>query len=223
MHTDYPNPGFDDLADIYWRLGVMQSPSQLQGFLVGQLAAGAQLDLAHWPQQASRYIDSVEPPNKAESQLLSGLCAATGAQLRDEGMGLQLLLPDDGVEINQRVDSLGQWCHGFLAGFAEVGKHIQQQQGQQQYSSEASEALSDIAAISQIGLGGEDTEEEERERSFFEISEYLRLAAITIYLECTNKSNTVDKAPTAPSDAADVAVSSPADLFKSKSTKKKLH
>ncbi len=33
-------PDFDDIADCFWRLGALQSPSELHGYLLGQLANG---------------------------------------------------------------------------------------------------------------------------------------------------------------------------------------
>lgn len=185
MSSKITLPDFDQLADMYWRLGVMQSPSQLQGYLVGQLAVGDRIEPEQWPAQAASFIDAVEPPNAEEAQLLLSLYAATQSQLVSGEMDLQLLLPDDVVDIGQRADCLGQWCQGFLVGFAQGGKAIKAQQGLQQYSSEVSEALSDIAAISQIDLSADDTEAEQRDQNLFEICEYLRMAAITIYLECT--------------------------------------
>ncbi len=186
MSTDIPMPEFDQLADIYWRLGGMQSPSQLHGYLVGQLAVGEELQPEVWLQQAEVFIDAVEPPNEEDAKVILALLGASHAQLKAGEMGLQMLLPDDAAEITQRVDSIGQWCQGFMAGFAQGGKAIAEQQGQQQYSQEVSEALSDLAAISQISLTNDDTDLEQSEQNIFEITEYLRLAAITIYMECVH-------------------------------------
>ena len=186
MSTHIPMPEFDQLADIYWRLGGMQSPSQLHGYLVGQLAVGEELQPEVWLQQAEVFIDAVESPSEEDAKVLLALYGATHAHLQAGEMELQMLLPDDAVEITQRVDSIGQWCQGFMAGFAQGGKAIAEQQGQQQYSQDVSEALSDLAAISQIGLGDDDADMEQSEQNIFEITEYLRLAAITIYMACIN-------------------------------------
>ena len=40
-------PEFDELADVFWRRGVMQSPSALQGRLAGQLAVGVCLVMSN--------------------------------------------------------------------------------------------------------------------------------------------------------------------------------
>jgi uncharacterized protein YgfB (UPF0149 family) len=211
-------PDFDEVADLFWRLGVMQSPSQLQGYLIGQLAVGNAPTLEQWLQQAAAYTDSVEPPNSDENQLLAQIYQVACGQLTEGAMGLQLLLPDDAVEITQRTDSLGAWCKGFLTGFAMAGKEVQQQQGQRQYSKDVSEALSDMGAISQVVLTDEDSDEQQREQNFFEIAEYLRLAAITIFLECNRESESTPEQNGVEEQSAGTA-SSPAALF----GKNKLH
>ncbi len=215
MSSIVPNettmPDFDDLADIFWRLGVMQSPAQLHGYLAGQLAVGDELAAEQWLRQAATYIDAVQPPDTEDNRILLALYTATSCQLRDGDLDLQLLLPDDAVDIGQRIDAVSQWCQGFLAGFAMAGKVVQQQQGQQHYSQEVSEMLSDMAAISQVSLGEEDDDQEQRENNIFELSEYLRLAAITLYLEC-HKSTTVGESVTE-SDQEAATLGSPGALF----------
>ncbi len=216
MSTETPMPDFDQVADIYWRLGGMQSPSQLHGYLVGLLCAGGELEPNQWVDQAAKYIDAVQPPNSEDSTLLLALYGATSQGLSSGEMQLQLLLPDDAAELSQRIESLAQWCEGYITGFAQQGKVIQRQQGQQQYSTDVSEALSDIAAISQVGLGDEDGDSASRERDIFEISEYLRLAAITVYMEC-HQAATADAAQ--PAETGEEASISPAGLFNKKDNK----
>lgn len=213
MSTDISLPEFDDLADVYWRLGVMQSPTQLQGFLVGWLTVGEVLQPQQWLQMASDYIDAIESPNDQEASHLMALYIATSAQLSDNDMALQLLLPDDATDIGQRVQALGHWCQGFMAGFAAAGKIRQQLQGSQQYSAEVTEALNDMAAISQVSLADDDSTEEDREKYLFEIGEYLRLAAITIYTDC-HQHAVAPPAEPLPAAGGDTSVGiSPQSLF----------
>lgn len=215
MSANIPLPDFDDLADAYWRLGVMQSPAQLHGFLVGWLTVGDALQPPQWLQMAGDYIDAVEPPNDQEASHLIALYMATSAQLSDDDMALQLLLPDDATDIGQRVQALGYWCEGFMAGFAAAGKIRQQLQGSQHYSAEVSEALNDMAAISQVSLADDDSAQEDREKDLFEIGEYLRLAAITIYTDCRRQADMpAGSMPAAGADPhASVSGVSPQSLF----------
>lgn len=205
-------PDFDDIADMFWRLGVMHSPSQLQGYLLGVISVGDLPTQEQWPDQAAAVMETVEPPNMDERRLLTQLYQAVYSQLQADEMSLVLLLPDDAAEITQRVDALGQWCKGFLTGFAMGGKALQQQAGPRQYSEEVSEVLNDMGAISQISLSEEDADAEQREQDYVEISEYLRVATMNIYLECNQPMETVAATHKA-STTADKNLSSPANLF----------
>ena len=213
--SELATPNFDDLATVFWRLGSMLPPSQLQGYLMGQLSVGAQLAEPEWLEQAWQLIDGVEPGSDEDNQLLAELLASTQAIFAEGSLSAKLLLPDDDVELSQRVECLGFWCQGFLTGFALAGKQKQSEQGQQAYTNEVSEALSDMAAIAQIGLSEEDGGEQS-ESDFVDVIEYVRLAAMNIYFECLPKQEqpSVDKAP-----AAEPATASAAHLF----NKKQLH
>lgn len=52
-------PEFDEIADLFWRLGVMQSPSRLQGFLAGQIAVANVPTVETWLSQAITFRKSV--------------------------------------------------------------------------------------------------------------------------------------------------------------------
>jgi uncharacterized protein len=207
-------PEYDELADVFWRLGVMQSPSELQGRLAGQLAVGETLSAEQWLQQTKEFLDPVGEVSDEDRRTLLDLHSATCSQVGGGGLNLELLIPDDTVEMSQRVESLGQWCQGFLKGFAMAGKALQQRKGQQQYSAELSEILSDMAAISQAGISDDETDLESGEQYFFEINEYLRMAAITVYYECTNPPATLN--PQTDPEELESRVVSPSDLFNNK-------
>jgi len=210
-------PDFDEVADCFWRLGALQSPSELQAYLLGQLANGNGPGAEQWLQQAAAFIEAVEAPGTEDSRCLLELHAASCAQLQAGQMNLQLLLPDDEVELPLRIAAVGQWCQGFLKGFARAGKAVQQEKGQQQYSADTSEALSDIAAISQVTIDGEEVDPDKNEQDYFEVCEHLRLAVMNIYLDCQQQQQPAptQENPASP-DAASLA--SPANLFN-----KKLH
>lgn len=210
---------FDDLAAIAWRLGSMLAPSQLQGYLMGQLAAGGELSEAAWLSQAWQLIDAVEPPAEEDNQQLVAMLQQTRDFFQDPGFTGQLMMPDDEVELSQRAECLGFWCQGFLTGFALVGKEKQAQQGQQQYSATVSEALSDMAAIAQISLSDDELPSEQSETDFFEVLEYVRMAALTVYFDCLPERADDDSERLTPAATPEQDIQSPAGLF----SKKQLH
>ena len=209
-------PEFDDLADAFWRLGIMQSPSELHGRLIGQLAVGETLSEEQWLKQARVFLDPVGDFSVQDGRMLLALLASAHEQVSAGEFDLELLLPGDAFGLTQRVDALGHWCQGFLAGFAQAGKVVQERKGQQQYSAQLSETLSDMAAISQVGLADEQEDEDKSEKDFFELNEYLRMAALSIYYECTNSTHDMGELAAGSTPEEEPALNSPAGLFNKK-------
>ncbi len=169
---------FDDLADLLLPMGSLNSPSELHGWLCGKLCGGARLEEADWLDQAWEFLDVVGGASTEAREAVAHLYVTTLAQFDDEQFGLQLLLPDDETDLDQRVQALGQWCHGFLSGFGSAGID-----GESQFSANAADALRDLAAIVQAGLGDEDADEDDAEGDFIEIAEYVRMATLSLHAD----------------------------------------
>jgi uncharacterized protein YgfB (UPF0149 family) len=98
-----------------------------------------------------------------------------------------LLLPDSEEFLSVRAQALARWSDSFVCGFVAVVREL---------SEEERELLNDIAAISQLD-DGESVDAGDRnrselnnpenadanERDFFELCEYVRMAAMNLYQE----------------------------------------
>lgn len=166
---------FDRLCDLFVELGSCNPPAELHGIICGQLCAGSRLSANGWITLAVEQMELSELPDSGRA-LLQTLYDQTLKQLLGGEYGLRLLLPDEEDEIEVRSEALGQWCHGFLAGFGLA------QVKADQLSEEVVSVLQDFAAIAQIDLEVE--EAEENEVDFMEVSEYVRMAALTVFAEC---------------------------------------
>lgn len=171
-----PSLDFETIANALLEAGALGSPSELQGMLVGQLAGGKRFSRGEWQQEALQWLDA-----SGELALLVPLYDDTVKSLEDGELGLRLLLPDDEEALDVRTQALGEWCQGFLEGFALGGGRTP--------PAEVTELLQDLSAISQIGLTDEDgaQEDEQNEVNYAEIEEYVRIAALTIFAECGRK------------------------------------
>ena len=90
-------------------------------------------------------------------------------------------------DIVHRTVALGQWCQGFLAGFAlKLGVTGQTP------SAETQEVLSDLVAIARIG---EPDGSDDDEADFMELVEYLRMAAMNLFLEARDPHKTDPDTP----------------------------
>lgn len=178
-------PDHDDIADIFLRLGALYPPSELHGFLLGQLVIGQRIEEKTLREQVAQLLDCDAFPDDDWAVLMQVYQAAS-EQLGADIHATSLLLPGDEVDLGQRVASVGSWCQGFLTGFAMAGKVREQQEGKQQYSAAVSEILNDMASISQAGL--DDEAGAEAEDQFRELVSYLEMATVSLFVECCSQS-----------------------------------
>ncbi|MEM5528797.1 UPF0149 family protein [Gammaproteobacteria bacterium AS21] len=177
---------FEDIANLLVsEKVVMVSPAELHGLVCGQLASGARLSHDLWLQMAHDFLDIDTFSNETSKVGLVGLYQQSLGQFESIEMSIDMLLPDDDYEINQRVEALGQWVQGFLAGFGTQGKHSDKSLG-----TDAKEMLNDLAQISQVASVDLE-EDEESETNFFELSEYVRMGALYIFTECNQMTEAV--------------------------------
>lgn len=130
--------------------------------------------------------------------------------LASDDMSFNPFLPEDEVELSARTEALGCWCRGFLGGFAQA--QVQRQREgypiPQSFPEAVQEALKDLTEIAKATYGGQDdgqTEFEDdfdhaddplaidmentpdgedlAEDDFVQVSEYVRLAALTVFTE----------------------------------------
>lgn len=166
---------FDDLCNLLLPLGSLNSPAELHGLLCGKLSGGEQLSETRWLLDAVEFLDFTQAPDESVRLALTQLYEDAKAQLRGESFELKLLLPDDDSSIDQRLTALSQWCYGFLTGFGSAGV------GRQQLSEESQDTLQDLASIAQIEINVE--ESDDAEADYMEVTEYLRMAVSSLYLE----------------------------------------
>lgn len=163
---------FEEMAEAIKPYSQLESASFVQGMLVGQLSAASDLTEARWIKQL---VDEGGISKIKESFLilLHQLYTETLAGLNSETCDLVLLLPADEAPLATRVDRLAEWCEGFLygLGLGQLGE----------VSREVTEVLSDFADIAMLALP--DEEDEQMNANFFEVAEFVRMAAIMVYDE----------------------------------------
>jgi len=169
---------FDEIANHMLEQGVDSSPSAVHGCLCGLLAAGAKNEAEVCLDALSAALD-LNVHGELADQVMQ-LYRITAAALQDDEFDFHPLLPDDEVDIVERTAELVAWCKGFLAGFAHVS--VAADKDASALSQDSGEILKDVAAIAQAGVDDEDSEEE-LEESYMELVEYLRFAALNVYMD----------------------------------------
>lgn len=183
--TDYQQPSFAIISDLFLRNGCLHSPAELHGDLCGQLCAGRHPDLDAWLLQSAQFmeVDALDgPDSKVE---LAEVLEQTEIGLQDPELGFDLLIADEDYSLNERMQTLLEWCEGFLSALAD-----NQQFKDGSLSDELKEAIQDLEQIADIGEALED--DEQNEQDFFAVSEYVRMTAMMLYTECNPTQPQVD-------------------------------
>lgn len=182
-----PAPDFDSLCDELTRLGADKDthPAELHGLACGFLAAGFQPSADHWLQEAADYAHqpAIATTPATEQGPLVEIYTLSQAQLGAGDFEFQLCLPDDEIYgLAERSESLARWCQGFLHGFAAV---------QSPLTDEDQELLRDLTEISRLAISTDDLEEgeDEAEGYYAELTEFVRMAAIGLFMDHSRPNN----------------------------------
>ncbi|POA38194.1 YecA family protein [Pseudomonas sp. GW456-12-1-14-TSB6] len=165
-----PYQGFATLLNFS---GHSVSPAELHGLLLGRSCAGAGFNAEEWLIDAAELLES-EPQDNVRNALI-GLQEMVKSELTGDDVTVVLLLPNDDTPLAERAAALGEWCQGFLTGF---GLNCRDSS---MLSTEATEVLQDLAAISQVQDALE--ESEDGESDYMEVMEYLRVAPLLLFSE----------------------------------------
>jgi uncharacterized protein YgfB (UPF0149 family) len=174
-------PEFDTLANAILQSGGLGSPSELHGFLCGQMAAGERPGGQGWVEMSKELLDIGDISDAPLKPLLLELYQGSLNQLQSDDFEFALLMPDEDIAMSQRAESLGLWCHGFLSGYAMAGRDLKEG-----LSDDASSALQDMVQVSQIVAEQDD---EGDEADFIEVYEYVRMSVLLIFSECNRSAN----------------------------------
>ena len=181
---------FEEIANHMLEQGLESSPSTVHGCLCGLLAAGA-------PSEAEVCLDALDQAlglsvhGELAEQVMQ-LYTVTAAALLDDEFDFYPLLPDDEVDIAERTGEMAAWCKGFLAGFAHVS--VGAEKSPPALSEDSGEILKDFAKISQAVIDDQDSEEE-LENSYMELVEYLRFAALNVFMDLVSDDPVVTDTP----------------------------
>ncbi|HET8707551.1 MAG TPA: UPF0149 family protein [Pseudomonadales bacterium] len=168
---------YDDLADMLDEINAAVSPSEAHGYVCGQLAAGTVLQGDVWLNNLKQFMDvDADLSAAAKRDLLDwrGECVQA---LNDPEFAFQPFLPEEGAALARRLEALAAWCQGFMSGFGMA------YQNQEALPDDVASTLKDLSEISQVDLNTD--EDEESEEAFMEVVEYVRMAALMIYMECS--------------------------------------
>lgn len=172
-------PSFETVKHALAYLEAMGTASEVHGLLCALFVTGAVVRKQAWVNSVlSQRVEKGDLSAKDAQQTLEALYVATEAAFKTDDFQLQLLVPSDDTQMEQRIDALAEWCQGFIAGLNLVGVNITAHP-----NAEVHEALQDIVKIATMEYQNEQTGDEAAESDLMELIEYIRMAVLLIAAE----------------------------------------
>lgn len=174
LDSDAANaPTFDECANALLEAGVLVSPAEVHGALSGLLSGGFGGSAGDAISELEKTLDVALAGAAAEQ--VERLYTHAAGQLAAGDFEFEPMLPDDSLELDQRVAAMASWCRGFLGGYAQ--SRVSADTADSPVAVDSAEALRDFAAIAQAAA---DDPDEDAEGEYLELVEYLRVAAMNV-------------------------------------------
>jgi uncharacterized protein YgfB (UPF0149 family) len=156
---------YEDINTIVAKADAELSAAESQGMAAGMLCINVRSEPEFWLREILQDDSTISLEDRS---LLEGLFEETRNLLLNDEFDFELLLPDDEVPLAMQVEALRKWCQGFLYGLGTTASSSDWPQG-------IREIVKDIAECTKLEA---ETEGEEAENDFMEITEYLRAAVM---------------------------------------------
>jgi hypothetical protein len=154
--------------------------------LSGSEIHGVVCGLAIWQEDSfdlQELIDLVGVDALTEAFSVEAFVSASIEALTAEDMSFSMLLPEDGTELELRVEGIAEWCAGFLAGFGAAGT-ARGLSSLEALPDEVSEIVGDLSAITEIDahtyVNPDEADAEEAEADLVQIQEFVKVGVLLI-------------------------------------------
>lgn len=167
-------PCFDKISQALEGADLFTSAAETHGVLSGFVCGGVALDDQSWQSLFNDVVNEGMALPTSIKGLVTDIYSDVVKQCTDDGLGFNLLLPEDEKPLDERAEAMAQWSQGFLVGFGMVQSSLNLA------TEDVQEVIRDIRDISQLSLDFEQ-EDEDSEIAFTEIVEYLRVSAMICF------------------------------------------
>ena len=171
-------PDYEQLRDTLVNAGAVVALTELHGGLCGALCAGGVPAAQRWLADS---LDDMDLDAAAVAEELAELVSASARMLVDGDLKFEPLLPGDDAPLDEQVQALALWCHGFLGGVgvAAAGAARTAAEG-----ATLKEILGDFAEISRAGLSEDEAAGQgQPDFALAQIHEYVRVSVLIVYEE----------------------------------------
>lgn len=171
-------PDWQETADVLLGIGLMLNPSELHGAVTALLASGVSAETDDSRDVALGLLEkalAVDLHGEA-ADFAAVLMRGTLSAARDADLAFEPLLPADDETFETRLLSMSKWASGFLTGYTQAVAAADA--AAEPVDPTIAESLKDFAAIAQVDVDEQESDESERELE--ELTAYLRVAALTM-------------------------------------------
>lgn len=185
MQTDLPN--YSEVATSFDEIDALFPPSEAHGIMCGLICAGIE-------GTGISYFDLILGIDKHDNsagrefcrEQLLALYQYSSNKLHEMAFDFALLLPEEDNILSLRAQALSDWCRGFTTGIelAKLDKTI--------FSEESTDALFHISEIAKLDYATVQVNEDD-EKAYIEVMEYVRMAVLMIYAELASDQGTGKK------------------------------
>lgn len=167
-------PHFDEIANLFAARKLNVHPSFAHGVWIGMIVGGRHYSPKTWVEFLMQSPEGWGQLNLELQHLFLNIAEASVEQLGDPHYVLQLLLPDDEDDLDDRVHALSEWCTGFVRAIKDNKIDVTAFLG-----NDAQEALADLDEITQVSI--DISQDPYGEENYAEVVEYLRVAVSLIH------------------------------------------
>ncbi len=176
------NVEYDILEDALKRCHSNWDAAQSHGLLTGRLAVAGVPAGPDWMLQVLEGSDATGGTRRECGELLDILFQSTHRQLSERLSEFAPLLPHDDDDVDLRTAALAHWCEGFLHGLVSAthGAALKERLSAEPLA----DVIKDMLQLTRAGPGA-DSDAEANDVAYFELVEYVRVAAQLSYEELT--------------------------------------
>ena len=171
-------PDYEQLRDTLVNAGAVVALTELHGGLCGALCAGGVPAAQRW---LADCLDDMDLDAAAVAEELAELVSASARMLVDGDLKFEPLLPGDDAPLDEQVQALALWCHGFLGGVGVAAAAAARTAAE---GATLKEILGDFAEISRAGLSEDEAAGQgQPDFALAQIHEYVRVSVLIVYEE----------------------------------------
>lgn len=170
---------FQQISEVLEPYAELESPSFLQGMLLGLLCVDSEIQEAVW---IKKIIEEAQIKSVKESFLkqLDEMFQQTNKGLNGSGFELNLCLPADNESVLLRAAMIGQLCEGVLYGIGLAGGLSEMENKLSEQVREVVNDLGEIARIDVSSLADEELDTEQVDQDLTELEEFVKVGILML-------------------------------------------